>query len=307
MSVKVKKWGIKKSFGEVFADIIIYFIVTVLVLITLLPFVYIFSMSISDPQAVLKQEVILLPKGFSLAAFKRIFALEGVGRAYLNTFIYLVSITLLSDLACVLVAYPLSLKRLYGRKFWVVYLLIPMFFSGGLIPTFVLMIKLGLYNNMLAIIVPNIVSLWNIILVRTYFRTIPYSLFESAYIDGANDFQTLFRIVVPLAKPILAVVTLYTAVGVWNNWFNARLYLQDESLYPLQYYLAQLLVFKPDGFGGGDTITVIDRGKEQLQALISVTQMKYAMIVFVVAPIVCLYPFLQKYFIKGALIGSLKE
>lgn len=302
---KKKKKVISRSMGERVSNIVIYILVGIAALITLVPFIYIVSMSVSDPEAVMRQEVFLIPKGFTLEAFKRIFGLKGIGRAYLNTFIYLVSITLLSDLACLLAAYPLCLKRLWGRKFWTVFLIIPMFFSGGLIPTFVLMVKMGLYNNMLAIIVPSIVSLWNIVLVRTYFRTLPYSLFESAYIDGANDFQTLFRIVIPLAKPIIAVVTLYTAVGVWNNWFNARLYLQDENLYPLQYYLAQLLVFKSDGFG--DTVNVINNTQDTINAFMSATQMKYAMIVFVMAPIICLYPFLQKYFIKGALIGSLKE
>ena len=300
------KRKIKKSAGERIASVIIYTIVTLACLATVVPFIYIISMSISDPAAVLRQEVFLIPKGFTLDAFKRIFGLEGIGRSYLNTLIYLVSITVLSDIACLLAAYPLCLKRLWGRKFWTVFLIIPMFFSGGLIPTFVIMVKLGLYNNMLAIIVPSIVSLWNIVLVRTYFRTLPYSLFESAYIDGASDFQTLFKIVVPLAKPIIAVVTLYTAVGVWNNWFNARLYLQDQGLYPLQYYLAQLLVFKPDGFGEMGQ-NVINDGDQVISAFMSANQMKYAMIVFVMAPIICLYPFLQKYFIKGALIGSLKE
>ena len=304
--MKEAKRKIKKSVGERIGSIIIYTLVILASLATVIPFIYIISMSVSDPAAVLRQEVFLIPKGFTLDAFKRIFTMEGIGQSYLNTLIYLVSITVLSDIACLLAAYPLCLKRLWGRKFWTVFLIIPMFFSGGLIPTFVLMVKLGLYNNMLAIIVPSIVSLWNIVLVRTYFRTLPYSLFESAYIDGASDFQTLFKIVVPLAKPIIAVVTLYTAVGVWNNWFNARLYLQDESLYPLQYYLAQLLVFKPDGFGEGAQ-NIINDGEQVITAFMSASQMKYAMIVFVMAPIICLYPFLQKYFIKGALIGSLKE
>ncbi len=295
----------RKTSSQKWMDFLIYTIVLIASVCTVLPFIYILSMSISDPQAVMQGEVFLIPKGFSLEAYKRIFMLEGVGRAYLNTLIYLISTTVLSGVASVLAAYPLSLKRLYGRKFWTVYLIIPMFFSGGLIPTFVLMVKLGLYNNMLAIIIPSIVSLWNIILVRTYFKTLPYSLFESAYIDGANDFQTLFSIVLPLSKPILAVVTLYTAVGVWNNWFNARLYLQDPNLYPLQYYLAQLLVFKPDGFN--ESLNNINNTSSQITQFLSASQMKYAMIIFVMAPIICLYPSLQKYFIKGALIGSLKE
>lgn len=295
----------KKTRGQIVANTIIYMIVGLAAICTLLPFVYILSMAISDPQAVMRGEVYLIPKGITFEAFERIFRLKGIGRSYLNTLIYLVSITTLSGLASVLAAYPLSLKRFYGRKFWAVFLIIPMFFSGGLIPSFVLMVKLGLYDNMLAIIVPSIVSLWNIILVRTYFKTLPYSLFEIAYIDGANDFQTLFYIVVPLAKPIIAVVTLYTAVEVWNNWFNARLYLQNADLYPLQYYLAQLLVFRPDGFN--ETVNTINNTTGQIEQFMSAAQMKYAMIIFVMAPIICLYPFLQKYFIKGALIGSLKE
>lgn len=302
---KQKHHAFKKTPGQIFADVIIYIIVGLAGVVTLLPMVYILAMSLSDPGAVLRQEVFLIPVGFTLDAFKTIVQLEGIGRAYLNTGIYLVSIVVLSDLATVLAAYPLCVRRLFGRKFWTVFLIIPMFFGGGLIPSFVLMVNLGLYNSYWAIIIPSIVSLWNIVLVRTYFRTLPYSLFESAYIDGANDLQTLFKIVVPLAKPIVAVITLYTAVGVWNSWFSARLYLADEDLYPLQYYLAQLLVFKPSGIE--DKIDVIDKGAELINEFMQASQLKYAMIIFVTGPILCIYPFLQKYFIKGALIGSLKE
>ncbi len=301
MSAFAKRWRIKRSAGSIAADVIIYTLVTLLCLTCIIPFLNILAMSLSDPQIVIRQEVFLIPKGITTAAYELIMKTEGLWTAYGNTLIYLVSIVVLSDIVTVLAAFPLSQPGLAGRKFCNIFFLIPMFFGGGLIPSYLLIVQLGLYDTRWAIILPSLLSIWNIILVRTYFKNLPGSLFESAKIDGAGNVRMLFSIAVPLAKPIIAVITLYMAVGVWNSWFGALLYLPSRDYQPLQYYLANLLVFTPN------SLSEIQDGASQLQSMLTNAQLKYAMIIFVSLPIICLYPFLQKYFIKGVLIGSLKE
>jgi putative aldouronate transport system permease protein len=178
-----------------------------------------------------------------------------------------------------------------------------MYFTGGLIPFFILITKLGLYDNFLVMILPYMVTIWNIILVRTFFMGIPEALHESAVIDGANDLLILSKIIVPLSKSILAVIALYSAVGIWNSWFYAMIFLPNRNLHPLQLFLAKLLVFEAPN--------ITNANQEMLELLrqqqSTVLQMKYAVIMFATVPIMCMYPFLQKYFIKGTLIGSLKE
>lgn len=301
MSVLARKRRIKRSTGSIVADVLIYSVVILMCLTCIVPFLNIFAMSISDPQAVIRQEVYLWPKGFTVGAYELIMKTEGIWTAYGNTLIYMVSIVVLSDIVSLLAAFPLSQPGLGGRKFWNIFFLIPMFFGGGLIPSYLLVVQLGLYDTRWAIILPSLLSIWNTILVRTYFKGLPPSLFESARIDGAGNVRILFSIATPLSKPILAVITLYTAVGVWNSWFGALLYLPSQELQPLQYFLANMLVFTPN------SVSQLQDGATQLQAMLTNTQLKYAMIIFVSLPIICIYPFLQKYFIKGALIGSLKE
>ncbi len=290
--------------GESFtADVAIYLIVGFMGFITVWPFLYIFSMSISSQEEVLKQSIYLFPKGFSIAAYQKIFINDAIWRSYANTIFYTLSGTFLGIITSLLGAYPLSKNKLFGRKFLVMYLIITMYVSGGLIPTFILMSKLGLYNNYLVMIIPGIVSIWNIILVRTFLKTIPYALTEAAIIDGASDMRILFKVMLPLSKPIIAVIALYTAVGIWNSWFSALIYLPDPKYHPIQLFLARVVVFNMSDLERGNNANAA----EALSALTTFLQMKYAVIMFVSLPIICVYPFLQKYFLKGALIGSLKE
>ena len=193
-------------------------------------------------------------------------------------------------------------QELRGRKYVVAFVLLPMYFGGGLIPTFLLMSKLNLYNNIFAIIVPASFNIWYIILTRTYFTGLPRDIRESAFIDGASNFTVLRRIYLPLAKPILAVVSIYSIVTMWNNWFAAQVYLPDKNLHPLQLYLKRVLVAQTVDLTKLNSADI----ENAMNQMLSATQMQYAMIIFTTLPIIFTYPFFQKYFIKGVMLGSLK-
>lgn len=225
-------------------------------------------------------------------------------RAYFNTFLYVVPTTLLMLLTCVLAAYPLTYKNLRGRKYINMFLLIPMYFSGGMIPSFLLITKLGLYDNPWSQILPACYSIWNIILVKSFFGTIPETLREAAKIDGANVYQVLLKVYLPLSSPILAVIAVYTIVGMWNSWFNALVYLPHTDWQPLQLYLRRVLVENTQNLS---TTLDPDTAREMALRNLSNAQLKYAMIIFTTAPMLVVYPFFQKYFVKGVMLGSLKE
>lgn len=285
-------------------DYIIYFFCACAFFVAACPFVHVLSMSISEPAEAAKGTVWLLPRGFSINVYLKIFRNNSLWRSLANSVFYTVSGTLLSTVIAAMAAYSMSKKQLAGKNFFVYYLLIPMYISGGLIPSYVLINKIHLYNSFWVMIIPGLVSIWNIILVRTYFAsTIPASLNESATIDGANDMHILFRIYLPLAKPILAVISLYTAVGIWNSWYNALLYLPNKKLQPLQMFLANVLIFASSDL---KQLTA-EEAALKAEGMDSALQLRYAAIMFTSIPIICVYPFLQKYFVKGALIGSLKE
>ncbi|KKO54847.1 carbohydrate ABC transporter permease [Paenibacillus sp. DMB20] len=289
--------------GSVVVDIILYTIALLICLITLYPFYYVIIMSISSPQEVAAMNVYWFPKGFFLGSYELIVKDAKMWWAYSNTLIYVTAGALLNCLMAVLGAYPLTVKNLKGRKWIVTFLLIPMYFGGGLIPMYLLINKLGMYNTMLAVIIPGMVSIWNIILVRTYFTTIPEGLKESAFIDGASHWQLLFKVILPISKPILAVIAIYSIVGIWNSWFDALVYLPNEKLHPLQMYLYRVVVQQ-----SVDLKTLsFDDARNAVANMLSSIQLKYAIIVFTTLPVIFTYPFFQKYFIKGTLLGSLKE
>lgn len=283
-------------------NVVFYILAAVICIITIYPMYYVFIMSISKPQDVMAMNVYLYPTGFELDAYKKLVYDSSMWRAYGNTIFYTAFSTVLMLFTCIIGAYPLSVPELKGRKIVVTYLLIPMYFSGGLIPTYLVMNKLGLYNNVWAIIIPASFSIWYLILTRTYFTGIPKDMRESAFIDGASNLDILFRIYVPLSKPILAVIAIYSIVGMWNSWFSAQVYLPDQSLQPLQLYLKRVLV--------AQTVDLTKLNSNDLQhaiqQMISAIQMKYSMIIFTTLPIIFTYPFFQKYFIKGVMLGSLK-
>ncbi|GMX63744.1 carbohydrate ABC transporter permease [Paenibacillus elgii] len=303
MSVAVKRNRNQIRQGSPAVDIVLYTIALVICIITLYPFYLVVIMSISSPMEVAAMNVFWYPKGFFLGSFEVIVKDTKMWWAYSNTIIYVVSGMFLNCLTSVLGAYPLTVRNLKGRKWVIAFLLIPMYFGGGLIPTYLLVNKLGIYNTMFAVIIPGAVSIWNIILVRTYFTTIPEAIKESASVDGASHWQLLFKIIVPVSKPILAVIAIYSVVGIWSSWFDALVYLPNEKLHPLQMYLYRVVVQQTIDL---KTLSMED-ARNAAATMLSNNQLKYAIIVFTTLPVIFTYPFFQKYFIKGALLGSLKE
>ncbi|MDF2713154.1 MAG: sugar transporter permease [Paenibacillus sp.] len=281
------------------SDVLIYLVMIFVIIITLYPFVYVLSMSISDPKNVLADTIWLFPQGFSLESYKKVFENEDIWTAYSNTIFYTVVGTSLNILFTMLAAYPLSRKTFFARNWIMVMIVVTMFFGGGLIPSFLLIKELGLYNTRWAVLLPGLTSAFYIIITRTFFQSIPDSLTESAKIDGANDIGILMRIIIPLSKPILAVLGLFYAVGHWNSYVPAMIYLPDSKLQPMSLYLMEILVQNNDSMMEGMT--------EQIDRALYAAQLKYAVIIVTILPILLIYPFLQRFFVKGVMIGSLKE
>lgn len=290
--------------GNPFVTAIFYLLTILICVVTVYPMYYVLILSISAPKFAAGMNVYLWPKGFSLDAYKMLAGDGEMWRAYGNTILYTVPTTLLMLATSVLVAYPLTYKKLMGRKYINMFLLIPMYFSGGMIPSFLLVTKLGLYGNPLSQVIPVCFSIWNIILMKAFFSGIPEGLREAAKIDGAGVLQILLRIYLPLSKPILAVISVYTIVGRWNSWFDALIYLPKTEWQPLQLFLRRILVESTR-----QVTNVLDpeMAAEMVRKQMSGAQLKYAMIIFATLPILFTYPFFQKYFVKGVMLGSLKE
>jgi putative aldouronate transport system permease protein len=289
--------------GSRIADVIMYAMAALLVFITLYPMYYVLILSLSDPRYAMTMEVYAAPKGFSLGAYKILIADKSIWRALANTIMYAASTTVLMLATSILGAFPLTSKTLAGRKYVNMYLLITMFFSGGLIPLFLLVMKLGIYNTPLALIMTSCFSVWNIILVKAFLSTIPETLREAAKIDGANVYQILWKIYLPLSTPILAVISVYTVVGMWNSWFGAMVYLPDLKLQPLQLLLRRMLILSQTP---GDVFNA-EAARQMAELRLAYSQLKYAMIIFSSLPVLATYPFFQKYFVRGIMLGSLKE
>ena len=280
-------------------NLVIGIIVGVAGALTLYPFVYVFSMSVSDPLAVMSREIWLLPKGFQLESYRLALKSQSLIRSYGNTLLYTSVGTLINLVLTTSAAYALSRKsfRLAGPV--MLFVIITMFVSGGLIPTFILVRSLGLYNTRLAVILPYSVGAWNLIISRVYIQTsIPDSLVESAKMDGASELRILTSIIVPLSKPLLAIISLFAAVMFWNSYFPALLYLPNPKLQPVQVFLVRLLVYASNELAE-ETDNIVDQA-------MALSQIKYTVVIVTILPIVCLYPFLQKYFVKGIMIGAIK-
>ncbi|MCM3747867.1 carbohydrate ABC transporter permease [Paenibacillus pasadenensis] len=279
------------------ADAVITAIMLFVIVICLYPLLYVFSMSISDPLAAAAQEVWLLPKGFSLNAYNLVFENPDIWTAYFNTLWYTVAGTAFNVLMTITLAYPLSRRSFFLRGPITFLVVFTMLFSGGLIPTFILVNNLGLYNTRWALIILGAIGVWYVIIARTYFSTIPESLIESAKLDGANDIRIFWTVILPLSKPIIAVLVLFYAVGHWNSYFSALIYLPNKDLQPLQLYLVKVLV---ENTGLADSVMPSE------EKSLAIMQIKYAIIIVATLPILFVYPFLQKYFVKGVMIGAIK-
>jgi putative aldouronate transport system permease protein len=289
--------------GSRTATAIMYLIALAIVFITLYPMYYVLILSLSDPRYAVTLQVYAFPKGFNLDAYKILALDPNIWRSFANTALYAVSGTILMLITSILGAFPLTFKSLAGRKYINTYLLVTMFFSGGLIPSFLLILRLGMYDTPLALIIPGCFSVWNIILTKSYLGTIPETLREAAKIDGASVYQILLKIYLPLSMPILAVISVYTVVGIWNSWFNALVYLPHVDWQPLQLYLRRMLIQAQ----APTEVISPDAAKELAARQLSYAQLKFAMIIFSSLPVFFTYPFFQKYFMKGIMLGSLKE
>lgn len=288
------------------ATVIIYIVVALMAFVCVYPMYFVLITSLSDPQYAQQMNVYWWPKsesGLFLGSYQRLVTDTTMWKAYLNTITYTIIPTVLMLVTCCLCAYPLTSPKLVGKKFVNIFILIPMYFGGGLIPTFLLMTKLGLYDNIWAVIIPASFSIWYIILTRTYFASIPEEMREAAKIDGANNYQCMFQIYIPNAKSILAVIAIYTLVARWNAWYDAMIYIPNTDLQPLQLYLRRVLIDQTVDLT--QALSAADMEELVLKQM-SNDQLKFSMIIFTTLPILCAYPFLQRYFIKGVMVGSLK-
>src|SRR5699024_461942 len=278
-------------------------LVLLITIIILYPLIFVLSASISDPAAITLGKMWLWPVDITFEGYKRVFANRLIWTGYKNTIIYTTLGTLLHLFILLPGAYALSRKELLGKKFVLWFVLFTMLFNGGIIPTFIVVRELNMVNTMWAIIIPGVIGAWAILVAKSFFeQNIPDQLVEAAKIDGASDIYLFFRIVLPLSLPIIAVMALFHAVAVWNQYLNALIYLRDDALYPLQLVLRNILIVSQ--LAATSTIGISQSFNEQLKAAELV---KYAVIIVSALPLLFVYPFLQRFFIQGVLIGSVKE
>ena len=289
----------RRSAGSLVFDICNVIILILLSFICLYPMLYVLFASMSNPAEISQNAGLLLwPKGFQLEAYKAVFQNDDIVSGYLNTLLYVIAGTSINMTLTVLGAYVLSRKDFKPRNFFMMYITITMFVSGGLVPSYLLVKNIGILNTRWAILLPTAINVFNLIMTRTYFLTIPDSLEEAAKIDGAGHWRILANVMLPLSTPILAVIGLYYMVGHWNSWFNAMIYLKDRDTWPLQLILREILILNESGSMMENTFTI--------DKLPIAENIKYAVIIVATVPILCVYPFLQKYFAKGVMVGAIK-
>lgn len=291
----------KQSWTDRSYYVLIYIFTIVAVVITLYPFIYVVSISMSSVDAIDKKLVTLLPVDLSFDGYKMVLGYSELWRAYYNTVWYTVVGTAFNLAATCLAAYPLSRRSFFLRRKLNFYIAFTMYFSGGLIPVYMVITELGLYNSRWAMVLPVLLSTFNVMILRSALEGIPNEIFESATMDGAKDWTLLIRIAVPLTKPTLAVLTLYYAVYHWNDFFSALLYLGRQELHPLQIFLRRVLIM------ASPEIMQKMGGETAAKALaVSSLQVRYVSIVVSILPIIMVYPFIQKYFVRGITLGAVK-
>lgn len=277
-----------------------YFALGLFVLAIIIPLVYVVAASFMDPNVLNSQGISFDFKKWTLDAYRRVLENEMIWRGFFNSFFYSTAFTVISVFITLLAAYPMSKKDFVGRGFFNVIFIITMFFGGGLIPTFILINQLHLVNTIWAILIPGAFNVWNMILARTYYQSIPKELREASALDGASELQHFFKIMIPVCKPIIAVLALWSFVGMWNSYFDALIYLNDADLQPLQLVLRSILVQNTPQPG---MIADIQSTAEMAKVA---ELLKYATIVVSSLPLLIMYPFFQKYFDQGIMVGSVK-
>ena len=297
---KPKKHRVRESRGDRVYYAIVYFVLLLLALLVVYPLYFVVIASFSSADAVLAGRVYLFPVDIDFTGYIRCFERTDIWIGYGNTIWYTAAYTVLSVVFTVTAAWALSRKTLPFRKFWMIFFTITMFFGGGLIPFYKVVSDLGMLDNPLSIILPGTVSAWNLFMAKTFFQTgVPDSIIEAAELDGANRLRLFVSVILPLSMPIVAVLALYYAVGQWNSYFNAMIFLQDADLFPLQLVLKEILTASESTTGGsGETI---------LEQFRLANQLKYVTVIISSLPVFCLYPFVQKFFAQGVMVGSLKD
>ena len=297
---KPKKHRVRESRGDRVYYAIVYFVLLLLALLVVYPLYFVVIASFSSADAVLAGKVYLFPVDIDFTGYIRCFERTDIWIGYGNTIWYTLAYTILSVVFTVTAAWALSRKTLPFRKFFMIFFTITMFFGGGLIPFYKVVSDLGMLDNPLSIILPGTVSAWNLFMSKTFFQTgVPDSIIEAAELDGANRLRLFVSVILPLSMPIVAVLALYYAVGQWNSYFNAMIFLQDANLFPLQLVLKEILTASESTTGGsGETI---------LEQFRLANQLKYVTVIISSLPVFCLYPFVQKFFAQGVMVGSLKD
>jgi putative aldouronate transport system permease protein len=290
----------KRSNNDYIMDTGINVISVMILVIVLIPLIFVLAASFSDPDLVLRGKVLLWPKGFTLDAYSMVFENEDIWRGYRNTLLYTVGGTAINIILTVAAAYPLSRKEMKGRRVFTLIVLFTMYFNGGLIPTYLLVRDLGMYNTVWAILIPSAIATYNLIVAKSFFeQSIPTELYEAAKLDGCNSIRTLFSIVLPLSKAIVAVLVLYYGVARWNAYFDSLVYLRNENLQPLQIVLRNILLLSQTEQMGSNSVGMGEKIK-------AIEAIKYSVIVVSSVPILLLYPLAQRYFVNGVMIGAVK-
>lgn len=295
------KSKIRRSKGDLVFDIFNYTILSVLMIVVLYPLIFVLSASVSDPNLVNTGKVLLLPKGLNFAGYKRLFSFVQLWQGYGMTIIYTVLGTIFNIFLTMTLAYALATRNYFGRKFLYAFIMLTMYFGGGLIPYYTLVKDVGLYNNFFTLILLGGVNVFNVIVAKSFVEgSIPDELFEAASIDGCSHLMYFVKMVLPLSKPIIAVLCLYYGVAHWNDYMTALIYIDNRALYPLQLILRNILI------EGEMLASDMLREDEALLRQQEAELIKYGLIVVSSLPLLVIYPFLQKYFEKGTMIGSVK-
>jgi putative aldouronate transport system permease protein len=295
---------IKSTKSDKIFDFFNILLLSIILIIELYPLIFVVSASFSDPDLIYQGKIWLLPKGINIEGYRRVFKDKNILVGYKNTIFYTLLGTSINLAVTLPAAYSLSRKDFYGRNFFTALFSVTMFFSGGLIPTYFVVSSLGMRNTFWAMVIPGAASMWNIVLTRTFFQTnIPNELREAAQIDGSTNTHFFLKIVLPLSLPIVAVMALFYGVGHWNSYFNALIYISDRNKFPLQLILREILLFNQlssemDKAGKLEELQIMQAKFAEL--------IKYAVIIVSTAPVIAIYPFLQKFFIKGIMVGAIK-
>ncbi|SDD14482.1 putative aldouronate transport system permease protein [Paenibacillus sp. UNCCL117] len=291
-----------QSLSSKLLDVVVHAVVIIVLIVTIYPVLYVLSASLSSPEAYNLGKVTIFPVDVTMKAYRLIWEAKTVPRSFLNSVVYTTLGTAISMLLTTSLAYAISRKKLALRRYYMWFVLITMYFNGGMITNFLLVKNLGLYNTLWAIVLPTAVSTYYLIIMRSYFQAVPEELNESAYLDGANDLIIFIRITLPLSMAALVTIGLFYAVNYWNAWFSSLLYLKDTDKYPLQMVLRQIIIRSEL------LMQSIKAGEASASEMAStdVTSIKYATLFVSIGPMMILYPFIQKYFVKGVMIGSLK-